>query len=159
MDDLGIEDPLLTGLSDKVPVLRVFAHRLRDGRLSRSGQPIRAAHVRDEVLHVAKTFAELGAPDPRLDAAGNMDYRLSSLYRAYANEDPAPNRVKPMPIQVLHRSQQLIDAQPTALDCCVADMQWIAFFYLLRPGEYCKSNENTPPRSLSPLSLSLSLKI
>jgi hypothetical protein len=64
--DVGIEDPFLFDLDDKIPLLRVFSTRIRDGRLSRSHKPVRAAHVRDEVLHVAKVFTELGAPDPRI---------------------------------------------------------------------------------------------
>ena len=79
----GIEDPLLSGISDKIPILRVFAQELRDGTLSRSGNALRAATIRDQILHVAKTFSELGAPDPRLTVTGQLDPCLTRQYKAY----------------------------------------------------------------------------
>ena len=54
--ELGLDDPFLTDVVDKTPLLRVFAHRIRDGRCSRSGKPVRGSHVRDEILQVAKAF-------------------------------------------------------------------------------------------------------
>ena len=142
--DFGVEDPLLTTIQDKIPILRVFAHRLRDGRLSRSGLPIRAATIRDHLLHVAKTFSELGAPDPRLTLNGLMDPRLTRLYKAYENADPAPQRVKPIPFQVLHHAHQQLNPLSNDFDHAIIDLVWIAVFFLLRPGEYAKSRENTP---------------
>ena len=73
-----------------------------------------------------------------------MDPRLTALFKGMSNADPAPVRVKPMPIQVLHHAQGAVRIAPTKLTECIMDMAWIAFFYLLRPGEYCKSQENTP---------------
>ena len=140
-------DPLLRGLDDKIPVLRVLATRIRDGRLSRSGNPVRGAHVADEISLIAKTFQELGAPDPRYNQFGQIDLRLSSLYKAYRNIDPAPNRVKPMPIQILHRAQEALLQFPHLTDIrdsSAMDMIWIAYFFLLRPGEYVQSRENKP---------------
>lgn len=139
------DDPFLTGLDDKIPFLRVFAHRLRDGRSSHSGNPISANHVADEVYHIVKTFQELGAPDPRLDAMGRQDARYRNLIMAYRNEDPAPTQVKPIPIQVLHQAQHnVLLSAPTAADYAIMDLIWIAFYYLLRPGEYVQGRETTP---------------
>lgn len=144
MAELGLGDPLLPGVRDKIPILRVFAQRLRDGRLSRSGQPISASHVRDEVLHLAKTFTELGAPDPRLTPSGVRDSRLTRQYKGMSNQDPAPNRVKPLPIQIVHHAHSLVTHSNDVLDHATIDMIWIALFFLLRPGEYCKANDNNP---------------
>ena len=165
MADLGITDPLLTGIRDKIPILRVFATRLRTGRLSRSGKRIRAAHVRDEVFHVAKTFVELGAADPRLTISGDVDPRLSSQYKGYYNEDPAPRRVKPLPLSLLHHAERHND-RSVPFNAALLDMAYIAVFYLLRPGEYCKAAANAPlllrditlqigARKLDPLTCSL----
>ena len=73
-----------------------------------------------------------------------MDPRLTTLYRAFANDDPPPNRVKPMPIQILHKAQHTATQLGDAYNLAICDMAWIAFFFLLRPGEYCKSPDNTP---------------
>ena len=91
LDRLGITDPFLTDIDDKIPIFRVFAQRLRDGRLSRSGNAIKSAHVRDEIFRVAKTFTGMGLQDPRLTKQGLMDPRLTSLYRAWA-KSRAPGR-------------------------------------------------------------------
>ena len=139
------DDPLLCGIDDKIPFLRVFAHRLRDGRSSRSHRPISASHVADEIFHVAKTFQELGAPDPRLNNQGAFDIRYRNLLTAYRKEDLAPTRVKPLPIQVLHRAQRhVLLCAPQPADIAAMDLLWLGFYFLLRPGEYVQGRENTP---------------
>ena len=143
LSNINISDPYLSGIDDKIPIIRVFAQRLRVGTLSRSHLAIRATHVRDEVLRVAKVFTELGAKDPRLTSTGDMDTRLTSLYKGWANEDPAPRRVKPMPLPILHHAADH-QIRTDAVANGTIDMAWIAVFYLLRPGEYCKSQNNTP---------------
>ena len=142
-DTLGL-DPFLSTVDDKVPILRVLAHRIRDGRASRSGRPVRAERVRDEILAVAKVFTSVGLQDPRFTTLGHMDPRLTTLYASYSNADPAPTRVKPLPIQVLHRAQAIV--QPSPLGRATIDMAWLAFFFLLRPGEYCAAPDNHPLR-------------
>ena len=134
-------DPFLSTVDDKVPILRVLAHRIRDGRASRSGRPVRAERVRDEILAVAKVFTSVGLQDPRFTTLGHMDPRLTTLYASYSNADPAPTRVKPLPIQVL---QAIV--QPSPLGRATIDMAWLAFFFLLRPGEYCAAPDNHPLR-------------
>jgi hypothetical protein len=48
-----------------------------------------------------------------------------------------------MPLQILHHADQHHDpSDPFASG--VITMAWIAVFYLLRPGEYCKSHDNKP---------------
>jgi hypothetical protein len=48
-----------------------------------------------------------------------------------------------MPLQILHHADQHHDPHdPFASG--VITMAWIAVFYLLRPGEYCKSHDNKP---------------
>ena len=129
---------------DKLPYLRVLAHRIRSGAASRSGQPVRAPRVRDEILAIAKGFTDMGLPDPHLTSAGLMDPRLTRLYSAYSHEDPAPHRVKPLPIQIIHHANATFHATPTAKLTAAMEMIWIAFFFLLRPGEYCSASDNQP---------------
>jgi hypothetical protein len=51
---------------------------------------------------VGQGFARLGAPDPRLNSTGGIDFRLQRQLRGYAQADPPPRRVKPIPISVIH---------------------------------------------------------
>lgn len=71
-----------------------------------------------------------------------LDARLSALYRAYAHSDPAPERVKPLPIQILHHAQAVVDAAPSLLDTAALDLAWLGYFFLLRPGEHCHAKDN-----------------
>lgn len=87
-----------------------------------------------------------------------MDPRLSSLYRGMKKADPPPERVKPMPIQVLHHAQGTLSfGTPSDLLRTIVDMAWIGFFFLLRPGEYCRTNENYPLR-VCDVSMSIGLR-
>ena len=141
--DLGL-DPLLQAFQDKIPFLQIFAHRVRLGELAAHGNPIKSRSVEDYVRHVAQTFLQVGGHDPRLTSAHSIDFRLQRTLKAWKTTDPAPLRVKPIPITVIRRIATL--AQTTmAADttfCSIADMIVIAFFFLLRPGEYTDNNNN-----------------
>ena len=63
---LGL-DPFLQPLSDPVPILQVFARRVRDGRLALDGKPVRARTSEGYLRAVGQTFARLGNVDPRLN--------------------------------------------------------------------------------------------
>jgi hypothetical protein len=86
----------------------------------------------------------MGAHDPRLTASGKHDFRLGRLFAAYAKQDPAPIRVKPVPIQVIQHALQLALAAPSDDNLAVANMILIAFFFLMRPGEHTVVKDNTP---------------
>jgi hypothetical protein len=59
-------------------------------------------------------------------------------------QDPPPNRVKPVPLQLLHYAQAQVEENPTEARRATVDMAWLGLYYLLRPGEYCKTTDNTP---------------
>ena len=93
-------------------------------------------------ITLAKGFTNMGLPDPCLTSCRNMDPHLTNLYTSYKNADPTLHRVKPLPIQVLHRAQAISSLSAKAQ--ATIDMAWIAYFYLLWPGEHCKAPENSP---------------
>jgi hypothetical protein len=78
-----------------------------------------------------------------MDPAGKHDFRLLRQFNAYHRADPPPTRVKPNPVKLLHHTY----AAYAARDCkssAIADLVWLAFYFLLRPGEYCDAgNDNT----------------
>jgi hypothetical protein len=85
---------------------------------------------------VGQAFARVGAIDPRLNAFGVVDVRLSSLFQAWKKADPPPTRVKPLPLQIVHGAFQLALLSGTPLALAAADCMVVAFYFLLRPGEY-----------------------
>ena len=74
-----------------------------------------------------------------------MDFRLTRMWAAYKRQDPPPKRVKPVPLRVLrHLICQAAAAQSVSLSA-ITYMACLAFFFLLRPGEYTSSPSDTTP--------------
>lgn len=96
---------------------------------------------------MGSAFASLGAPDPRLDRHGSIDSRLQRLLRAYTRIDLPPARVKPVPVRLLFSVTSLgYGPSNTVASQATADMVVIAFFFLLRPGEYTGGRSPHPFR-------------
>jgi hypothetical protein len=95
---------------------------------------------------VGQAHARLGAPDPRKDHHGGIDFRIQRQIKAYAKTDDPPRRVKPVPIIIVVYILQLAyDAARGVADTAIADMICITFVFLLHPGEYTgTTSDNTP---------------
>jgi len=140
-------DPFLQCGTDPILLLQIFAQRYRDGRIAPSGKQVRSRTVEDAVRAVGQGFTRLGSPDPRLTSNGKLDFRLQRQLSGYSKTDPPPNRVKPIPLSIVMCCLALADAASTISNCAVADMICLAFFFLLRPGEYTvggRNNESSP---------------
>jgi hypothetical protein len=147
-------DPLLRNVPDPVPFLQIWGARYRDGRAAPSGQPVRSGTVEDAMRAVGQTFASMGSKDIRKDNVGNIDFRIQRQLRSYRRTDPPPSRVKPVPIQVLHSVlNRAFGTHGTAASQAVADMIVIAFYYLLRPGEYTGTTTDNAPFRLQDVQL------
>lgn len=143
--ELGL-DPLLQAIEDKVPILQVFSRRVRTGELAANKAAVKSRTVEDYVRSIGQTYLAMGASDPRLNTSGNIDFRLQRMLSCYSKADPPPNRVKPVPVQVIRRIFSVAatlhhDPQHQ----CLADMIGLAFFFLLRPGEYAHSPSDSSP--------------
>ena len=147
-------DPLLKAIEDKVPFLQVFSRRVRTGQLAANKTTVKSRTVEDYVRSVGQTYLAMGAQDPRLNTSGNMEFRLQRMLSCYSKQDPPPNRVKPVPVQVIRRIFAV--AATLAADPqhqCLADMIGLAFFFLLRPGEYALSPSDSTPFQLRDVQL------
>ena len=122
--------------SDPIPLLQVFAQRLRSGTLCPSRGPVRTRSVEDTIRAVGQTYAGMGAADPRLNAHGAIDFRLTSLYQSWTRADNPPSRVKPLPISLLTQFVTLAHQDGTPLALAAAECLVFGFYFLLRPGEY-----------------------
>ena len=81
-------------------------------------------------------FVELGAPNPRLNAFGDINERLAGLIHHWKAADPEPARVKPIPIAILHIVHHIAMVANTVGMQCIANMIWMAFYFLCRLGKY-----------------------
>ena len=132
---LGL-DALHLPPTDAIPLLQLFAQRYRTGSLAPGRRCVRARTVEDAVRAVGQAYARMGTPDPRLDRHGNLDFRLSTLYRAWQAADDPPSRVKPLPLTLVAQVCRLAALDNTAHAGAAADCLITGFFFLLRPGEY-----------------------
>ena len=146
-------DPFLQAFQNKIPLLQVFAQRVRTGSLARDGNPLRARSVEDYVRHVAQTFLAVGSKDPRLNSANDIDFTLRRMFKAWKKEDPPPKRVKPVPVQVIRRIAFIAQHSNCEHQKAIADMIILAFFFLLRPGEYTDTSTRTRNPDKAPFRL------
>jgi hypothetical protein len=88
------------------------------------------------VRAVGQAYAGVGSPDPRMNAHGTLDFRLTSLYQAWAKFDEPLSRVKPLHLSLLTQTVTLALQEETAIASASAECLVLAFYFLLRPGEY-----------------------
>ena len=150
-------DPTLQPIKDPIVFLQIYAKLYRHGKLSFQREPVRSRTVEDALRKVGQTISSLGATDPREDDNGKIDFRIQRQLRCYKKEDPPPSRVKPVPFQVLEN----VMAVALESDCpklmAIADMMVLAYFFLLRPGEYTANPSDSTPFRLCDVGL-LSLR-
>ena len=79
------------------------------------------------------------------------------MLACWKKADPPANRVKPIPIQVIRRIAAITAHLPADAHVlrAVADMIIVAFFCLLRPGEYTDSPSDTTPFTFADVQLFL----
>jgi hypothetical protein len=118
----------------------------KDGRLAPKGNPVVARHAEDALRLVGQAFAAIGAGDPRHDPrTGRLDFRLARQQAGYKKTDRPTVRKLPIPKDVLKQAHQLAVLAGTAKEAAISDLIWMAFFFLLRPGEYCWTTANGHP--------------
>jgi len=67
------------------------------------------------------------------------------MLAGYARTDSPPTRVKPIPVPILRHALQIAVHSGSAYDLARADMTCLAFFFLLRPGEYAGDTPTAHP--------------
>ena len=141
-------DPFLARMADPVPILQVFARRVRRGELAHGGAAVRSRTAEAYLRSVGQTYARLGIVDPRIDTFGNIDFRIKRQLSCYTKEDPPATRVKPIPVQILHQTFLSRQTLNTTKALVTGYAIYMAFFFLMRPGEYCRTTteENAPFR-------------
>jgi hypothetical protein len=138
-------DPTLQEFQDPVPFLQVFARRYRTGDLAPRKKPVRSRTVEDALRSVGQTFTGVGGADPRITTQGKLDFRLQPQFACYSKQDPPPDRVKPIPLAIIHQVLAAALLTNLSANLAIVDMIVIAFFFLLRRGEYTGTHCDTTP--------------
>lgn len=78
---------------------------------------------------------------------------LRRIIKGWQNEDPAPARVGPIPLDVLHNACSIARTHNTTVSHCAADLIWLGFYFLLRRGEYTLAGPKPRPFKLEDVRL------
>jgi hypothetical protein len=137
-------DPLLNEVPDPIIFFQAFGQRVRDGRLSASGNPVRSRTVEDAWRKVGQKMAELGSIDHRnVRDTNRLTYRLAQQLRGYSRDDDPTTRVKPVPLAIVRHPWS---TATTPKEHAIADMAIIGFFFLCRPGEFVETTHENQSR-------------
>lgn len=132
----------------KTDQLLTFAVAVREGQYG-LGNPVKVQSVERALRHVAQRLVLDGHPDPRRSspAQQTLDLPIARLLKKYRDEDPPAEPKLAIPISTLtaiasnYRWNAHLDA--------TADLVIVAFFYLLRVGEYTTPAKPKPKRTIA----------
>jgi hypothetical protein len=117
-------------------------------------KPVKSRTVEDALRAMGQAHARLGALDPRKYGHGGIDFRIQRQLKAYKKDDAPSKRVKPIPILIIiYTLAQAYGDQRNDPELAIADMITIAFFFLLRPGEFTGTPSDDTPFRLQDVGL------
>lgn len=135
---LGL-DPYSQGVqyTTKVRVLTGFAARIRQGFYGR-GKRVAAGTVVGAITAVGQEIALACGTNPtKMTGSERLLPRLSQILDGWRKEDPPTTKQLPVEADVPELlAENGRDGNATALDQAIGDLTLIAFYYLLRIGEY-----------------------
>ena len=133
------QSPLLDNLSDmhKLVIITAYAARVRTGYFGRGGQ-VRVPSVTEALSAVAKTLQLAGKQSPIHEADGVYKVPVARLVEGYRREDPPSVPQLAIPISVPEEMQAAGYATKSPTQQAIGDLGVVAFYYLLRVGEYTK---------------------
>ena len=137
------------GYDKRAAILSAFAVRVRQGDYGR-GHRITTQSVDRALRAVGQTFQLAGRNDPtKIHGGRERIIQLRRQLETYRREDPPPKPQLALPVSVIKHLQ--VQSQAGGLDpdlCAVNDLATIAFFFLLRVGEYTMPAANRKTRTV-----------
>ena len=132
----NIEDMLLT-----------FAVAMREGQYGLGGR-IQVQSVEVALQAVAQKYVLDGHCDPRhaSPAQHSLNLPIARLLKKFKDEDPPPQPKLAIPVSTIWAIIRKYNFSPHHE--VVADLVVVAFFYLLRVGEYTASRRRQPKRTI-----------
>jgi integrase len=98
---------------------------------------------------VAQAIVLAGYDDPRRSfGSKDLDLPFSKLLRSYKTQDPVPKPQLALPVRAVQCAVNFYENKKTPLARAIADLLTIAFFFLLRPGEYTMPTTKTKRRTV-----------
>jgi hypothetical protein len=144
-------DPWLRDVSSQArsQLLLGFAARTRTGFFGK-GRQVTAQSVEKALRHVAQAFVLEGYPDPRrADAGHELALPFTHLLKSYRDRDPAPRPQVALPVHAIDMAAAARnDMAATPCDRATAHLIVLAFYFLLRVGEYTLPSESRLTRTV-----------
>ena len=132
----------LQGIGYPIPFLQILVEHVRAGLLAASGIPTKKRLVQQYIRSTGKIFAAVGASDQRNNKLGKIDFWLDRQLTTYAKQKPPQTRVRPIPVSVLQELNYAYQGG-TAYQQAISNLAWIAYLFLLSPGDYCRGGADT----------------
>ena len=132
----NVEDMLLT-----------FAVAVREGQYGLGGR-IQVQSVEVVLRTVAQKYVLDGHCDPRKasPAQHSLNLPIARLLKKFKDDDPPPQPKLAIPVSTIQKIITKYNFSPH--HSAVADLVLVAFFYLLRVGEYTVSRSSRPKRTI-----------
>lgn len=121
--------------SERIELFTSFAQWVRDGNCG-NGSRVRAATVQVALCAIGKTFEMDGRPNPTYRSEGKYWLAIERLIEAFRRQDPPAQHKLAVPVALLEHLQDIRETSPSPKVQAICDMCTIAFYYLLRVGEY-----------------------
>ena len=131
-------DPLLLEHTDPLirdVVITAFAARVRSGYYS-CGREIRVSEVTEAISAISKTIELAGYQSPVYRSPNVYNLSIQRLVKGYRREDPPSVPQLAVPVPVPDNMADIAYLTECPLLHAIADLAIIAFYYLLRIGEY-----------------------
>jgi len=132
-------DPYLQRMSytHTVRILSGFAARVRQGKYGR-GRTVQTCTVSSAITAVGQTIAlACGANPTKLGGSEKLLPRLQQIMDGWRKEDPPTHKMLPVEADVPEFLVNMaLTASATECERAIGDLAVIAFYYLLRVGEY-----------------------
>ena len=103
--------------------------------MAANGTSVKKRTVEGYLHDVVQIFVRVGGKDTHLDVLGKIKFLLSRQLCAYARTDPPLDSVCPVPITLLHEFWWHL-RNGNANQWAIADLLYVVFFLLCRPGKY-----------------------
>ena len=141
-------DALLTDVptDERIELLTAFAERVRDGGCG-NGARVRAGTVQVALCAIGKTFEMDGRPNPTYRCDGKYWLQLERLLEGYRRQDPPAQHKLAVPVSLVEFLTDMGAAAVSPKVQAICDMSAIAFYYLLRVGEYTSHRKNERRRT------------
>lgn len=122
-----------------IDIITGFLSRVRSGHYGNQSQ-IKVQNVQDAIRGIAQTIQLAGLESPLHQDAKHYILPIERLVASYRKADPPPQQKLAVPVSVPEYAYKLGKESSNPKMKAAGELTMIAFFYLLRVGEY------TPPR-------------